>query len=185
MDAHGKMSKNQLRAELDRLRRRVAELEARVVNPSDTEEKLKYLTTHDGLTGIHNRIFFDEEMSRLERGRQFPISILVADVDGLKPINDGEGHAAGDILLKRTASVLKATFRADEVVARIGGNEFAVLLPKTDAKTAEAMLGRVNNKLLSHNAAHTGSRLNLSLGAATHRGRRPGKTYSEKPYRGT
>ena len=167
MNSHGKMSRKQLLAELIRLRRRIAELEARLANPSEAEQKLKYLSTHDERTGLHNRIFFDDEMSRLGRGRQFPITVVVADVDGLKRINDREGHAVGDALLKRAALVLKDAFRADEVVARIGGDEFAVLLPKTDAATAGAVLDRVRNVLLSHNATQGGSRLNLSLGAAT------------------
>jgi diguanylate cyclase (GGDEF)-like protein len=167
MDSHEKMTKTQLRAEVVRLRRQVADLEARLADPSETEQKLKYLTTHDELTGLHNRIFFGDEVSRLGRGRQFPISIMVANVDGLKRINDGHGHAAGDALLKRTALVLREAFRADEVVARIGGDEFAVLLPTTDATTAEAVLGRVRKKLVSHNAAQAGSPLNLSLGMAT------------------
>jgi diguanylate cyclase (GGDEF)-like protein len=167
MDSHEKMTKRQLLAEVTRLRRRVAELEARLADPSEIEQKLKYLSTHDELTGLHNRIFFDDEMSRLGRGRQFPISVIAANVDGLKRINDREGHAVGDALLKRTALVLKEAFRADEVVARIGGDEFAVLLPRTDATTAQAVLDRVRSRLLSHNATQAGSRLNLSLGAAT------------------
>ena len=167
MDSYEKMTRKQLRTEVVRLRRQIADLEARLADPGEAAQKLKYLSTHDGLTGLHNRIFFEDEMSRLGRGRQFPISVIVADVDGLKRINDREGHAAGDALLKRAALVLKDAFRADEVVARVGGNEFAVLLPKTDAATAGAALDRVRSKLLSHNAAQAGSRLSLSLGAAT------------------
>ncbi len=131
------------------------------------EERLEYLSTHDALTGLHNRIFFDEEMSRLSRGRQFPITFIVVDIDGLKKINDRLGHAGGDELLRRAAAVLKETFRADEVVARLGGDEFVVLLPNTDEATAEMVLERVRNKLDSHNSAQTGPALSLSLGAST------------------
>ena len=131
------------------------------------EERLKYLSTHDELTGLHSRMFFDEEMSRLSRGRQFPITFIIADVDGLKQVNDRLGHGAGDELLRRAASVLKETFRADEVVARIGGDEFIAMLPKTDANTAQMALDRARNKLHSHNDAHTGLPLSFSIGAAT------------------
>jgi diguanylate cyclase (GGDEF)-like protein len=167
MDLDERMTKKQLLAEIVRLRRRIAHLETRLAECQETEQNCEHLATHDGLTGLYNRIFFEDEMSRLERGRQFPISIIAADVDGLMQINDRHGHAAGDDQLKRTASVLKEAFRADEIVARIGGDEFAVLLPKTDEATARAALDRVGNKLLSHNAAQAGTRLRFSLGAAT------------------
>jgi diguanylate cyclase (GGDEF)-like protein/PAS domain S-box-containing protein len=131
------------------------------------EEELRYLGTHDELTGLHNRMFFEEEMLRLGRGRQFPITIVVAEVDGLKRVNDTLGHAVGDGLLKRAASVMKETFRADEIVARIGGDEFVALLPKTGETTAQMALDRARNRLHSHNSAQTGPPLSLSLGAAT------------------
>ncbi len=136
---------------------------------SRAKEKIRYLITHDELTGLHNRMFFEEELSRISRGRQFPITIIIADVDDLKDTNDRLGHAAGDELLRRAASVLRETFRADEVVARIGGDEFVVMLPKTDAATAEMALDRARNKLHSHNTTQMGSPLSFSLGAATAR----------------
>ncbi len=131
------------------------------------EVNINYLSTHDELTKLHNRMFFDEEMSRLGRGRQYPITIIIADVDGLKQINERLSHAAGDEMLKRAAFALRETFRADEVLARIGGDKFAVMLPETDAATAQAALDRVRNKLYSLNASQTALPLSLSLGAAT------------------
>ena len=170
MDSDERMTKGQLLAKIDRLRRRIAHLEARLADCRECEQKCQHLANHDGLTGLYNRIFFADEMARLERGRQFPISILVADVDGLKQINDRQGHAAGNDLLKRTAAVLKEAFRADEVVARTGGDEFAVLLPRTDAATTRAALGRVRDRLSSHNSRQSAIRLSFSLGAATAKG---------------
>ena len=82
-------------------------------------------------------------MARLERGRQFPISIVMADMDFIKKTNDQQGHAAGDALLQRVAQTLTAAFRAEDMVARIGVDEFAVLLPATDATAAQVSLGRV------------------------------------------
>lgn len=130
-------------------------------------EKLKYLSTHDALTGLYNRTFFEEETARLERGRQHPVCIVMADVDDLKVTNDRDGHAAGDDLLRRTAQVLNASFRAEDIIARIGGDEFVVLLPNADAAAAEQALTRVRKILHDHNAAHGGTRLRLSLGAST------------------
>ncbi len=128
------------------------------------EEKLIYLSSHDELTGLYNRSFFMEELARLERGRAFPISIVMADVDKLKATNDREGHAAGDALLIRAGQLLTDTFRAEDVVGRIGGDEFAVLLPNTDVTAAADALERLREVIRKNNAAHPGSPISISLG---------------------
>jgi diguanylate cyclase (GGDEF)-like protein/PAS domain S-box-containing protein len=131
------------------------------------EEELRHLNTHDTLTGLYDRGFFMEEMAQLERRREFPISIVMADVDHLKETNDQEGHAAGDALLKRVARVLIAAFRVKDVVARLGGDEFAVLLLATDATGAKVLLQRVQQVIQKDNAAHTETPIRLSLGVST------------------
>jgi diguanylate cyclase (GGDEF)-like protein/PAS domain S-box-containing protein len=138
-----------------------------------TEEVLRHLSTHDALTGLYSRGFFVAEMERLERGRSFPVSILAADVDGLKLTNDLHGHASGDVVLKRVAQVLTASFRADDIVARIGGDEFAVLLPATDATSGERLLERLRCTIAEQNAAHPETPVHVSLGLSTAKGRRP------------
>jgi diguanylate cyclase (GGDEF)-like protein/PAS domain S-box-containing protein len=129
--------------------------------------KLEYVSTHDSLTGLYNRTFFDEEMKRFERGRQFPISIVMMDVDDLKIINDGKGHLAGDKLLQRTAQVLNNSFRGDDIVVRIGGDEFAALLPNTDEIAAQEVLKRIQSNLQKNNDAEIGTTLIISLGIST------------------
>ncbi len=132
------------------------------------EEKLYYLSSHDILTGLYNRAFFEEELSRLEGGRRFPVSILIADVDGLKAINDRQGHAAGDALLRRAAQVLQAGLRVEDVLARIGGDEFAALLPDTPTSIAEDIVTRLRNNLQAHNVLQCNEpALALSFGIAT------------------
>ncbi|MBI3941448.1 MAG: PAS domain S-box protein [Chloroflexi bacterium] len=130
------------------------------------EEKLKYLINHDSLTNLFNRAYFEEEMTRLQQGRQYPISIIMADVDGLKRVNDTLGHPAGDTLLRRAAQVLKNSFRAEDVVARVGGDEFIALMPNTDNTTAEQIAVRIHKRLVAHNEASEVP-LSMSLGIAT------------------
>lgn len=84
------------------------------------EDRLRYLSTHDGLTELYNRAFFEAEKARLETGRISPISVVVVDVDDLKSVNDRFGHAAGDQHLRSIAAVLRQSFRADDIVARLG-----------------------------------------------------------------
>ena len=137
-----------------------------ITERKQAEERLRDLSNRDHLTGLYNRAFFQEELDRLETGRRFPVSIVMADVDRLKEINDTEGHQAGDERLRRTAEVL-GTFRSEDVVARIGGDEFAVILPATDAATAETVLQRVRESLADHNNRHPEKPLGLSFGVAT------------------
>ncbi len=131
------------------------------------EAKLIYLSSHDALTGLYNRGYFEEEMARLARSRRLPISVVVADVDGLKQTNDTLGHAAGDELLRQAARVMCSSFRQDDMIARIGGDEFAVLLPQSNATVAEDAIARVRQNMASLNQSGQLPPLHLSLGTAT------------------
>ncbi|MEW6716557.1 MAG: diguanylate cyclase [Chloroflexota bacterium] len=131
------------------------------------EEELWKMSIHDVLTGLYNRRFFEEEMARLDRGRRFPISIIIGDLNNLKETNDRDGHAAGDALLQRTAQVLTIAFRVEDIIARIGGDEFAVLLPHTSGPAAGEALRRLRCTIREHNAAHGGIPISIALGVST------------------
>ncbi|NPU82937.1 MAG: PAS domain S-box protein [Syntrophaceae bacterium] len=131
------------------------------------EAQLRYLSSHDVLTDLYNRAYFEEELSRMQRGRSFPVSIIMADLDGLKRMNDEEGHAAGDDLLRRAARVLQDSMRAEDVLARIGGDEFAALLPLSDHDVASSVIDRIRSNLDQHNRVHAGPALSISMGMDT------------------
>jgi diguanylate cyclase (GGDEF)-like protein/PAS domain S-box-containing protein len=131
------------------------------------EEQLRYQSSRDAMTGLYNRNFFEAELERFEQGREFPISIIMADIDGLKYTNDTKGHAAGDELLRRGANVLSSVMRNGDIVARIGGDEFAVLLPRTDSEMVNNIVDRLRNKIIESNSKYTDLVLNISFGCAT------------------
>jgi len=129
------------------------------------EENLVYLSYHDFLTGLYNRRFFEEEMVRLNTERNLPITIMMGDLNGLKLINDSFGHASGDEYLKKAARVIKDTFRGDDIVSRIGGDEFAILLARTDESEAVQILDRLKTKTSNENV--DGIDLSIAFGYHT------------------
>jgi diguanylate cyclase (GGDEF)-like protein/PAS domain S-box-containing protein len=131
-------------------------------------EHLEYISLHDMMTGVYNRTFFEEEMGRFEKSRQYPISILLADMDNLKSINDKHGHAAGDLALQQVSDILKNCFREEDVIARIGGDEFSVLLPGVDEVNANNSVLRIQQAIAESNSETLlPFKLQLSIGTAT------------------
>jgi diguanylate cyclase (GGDEF)-like protein/PAS domain S-box-containing protein len=133
----------------------------------NNEERLRYLSIHDQLTSLYNRLYFEEEIIRLERGRSYPISTIMGDLDDLKHINDAFGHAAGDKLLQQAASIFRSCFRGEDVVARIGGDEFAALLPGASHETASRVMERINSKFNQSSSNVNGLPVSISIGMAT------------------
>lgn len=128
------------------------------------EQELQHLSTHDILTGLYNRNFFETEMARIQLSRLFPVSIVVADVDNLKTVNDRYGHSAGDELIRKLSQQLRQSFRAEDIVARIGGDEFAVLLPKMDEKATHAIVARLRADLKKLNDPLISLSIGLAIG---------------------
>jgi diguanylate cyclase (GGDEF)-like protein/PAS domain S-box-containing protein len=131
------------------------------------EEELKYRSTHDALTGLFNWHFFETEIERLQNSRKYPIGILVIDMNGLKKINDTHGHSAGDTLLRQAADVIKKSFRPDEMIARIGGDEFAVVLPQTNSAAVGRAVQRLKENIRENNLnGLLDQEISLSVGTA-------------------
>ncbi len=107
-----------------------------VTEKKEQRQEIEYLSFHDPLTGLYNRRFFEEAMLCLDIQPNIPISIIMGDVNGLKLTNDIFGHSYGDVLLKKFSQVLQKVVRADDIVARFGGDEFVLLLPKTSREEA-------------------------------------------------
>jgi diguanylate cyclase (GGDEF)-like protein len=131
------------------------------------EEYLRYLGTHDVMTGLYNRAFFDETLLRLESERRDPVSFIVMDLNNLKVTNDRYGHQVGDQLIRRTGEVLKASLDDGYIAARIGGDEFTLVLPDADEQTAITMMERVESLVEMNNKFYREPELSLSLGSAT------------------
>jgi len=128
-------------------------------------EHIEYISYHDQLTGLYNRRFLEEEFRRLDVQRNYPFAIIMADVNGLKLANDTFGHAEGDQMLINAAEVLKQAVRKDDIIARIGGDEFMILLPRIEQAHVDKIMGRI----LEFSKAFQTTMLPLSvaLGSAT------------------
>ncbi|MCZ7641723.1 MAG: sensor domain-containing diguanylate cyclase [Pseudorhodoplanes sp.] len=133
------------------------------------EAYLEYLGTHDVLTKLYNRSFYVDELNRLERKGPQPVTIIMADLNGLKAANDELGHAAGDAMLRRAGEVFSSLIDRPHCAARIGGDEFAVLMPATDAAAGEKMLEMLNDLIEINNQFYPDLPLSLSVGIATSR----------------
>lgn len=135
-----------------------------------TEERIKHLSFHDSLTGLYNRAYFEEELERYNFPRYYPLSIISIDVNGLKVVNDTFGHNEGDKLLQHVASLLTSVSRKGDIVARIGGDEFAILLPSTTSEEARSFCERIKRACEKDKIRPIYLRPNISLGYATQEG---------------
>ena len=129
------------------------------------EDENHYLSYHDVLTGLYNRRFYEEEIKRLDTERNLPISMIIGDVNGLKLVNDAFGHYTGDELLKKAAEAIRSACRTEDIVARWGGDEFVILLPKTKIEDAEEIVKRIKKQY--SNVLVNAIRISISFGWAT------------------
>lgn len=131
------------------------------------EEQLTFLSLHDHLTGLYNRAYFKNELDRLSNGREYPVSIISIDLDGMKLVNDTLGHATGDELLKACAKVLGQSLRQSDILARVGGDEFFVILPRTTIDVGLEVVQRMHINIDLYNRNNRDFPLSISVGIAT------------------
>ncbi len=136
-----------------------------ITSRKEYEEKIKYLSFHDKLTGLYNRAYFEEELQRLDDIRNLPLSIIIGDVNNLKIINDTFGHQHGDQLLHRIAGVLKSCFRKSDVISRWGGDEFSIILPHTAREKGIEIINRIKKECQRRSTLNLP--LSISFGIAT------------------
>jgi len=133
------------------------------------EDRLRYENTHDALTNLFNRRFLEEEIQRLEKSpNQFPISFLMIDANNLKAINDKFGHDVGDQAIKRIGEVLKRSLRREDMNARVRGDEFIVLMLRSDEATLQRVIERIGQAITEENQSHQNLfQLEIAIGGAT------------------
>lgn len=142
-------------------------LSASITKYNKIQKSLSDLSNHDTLTGLYNRLFFETELKRMDNSRQFPISIIMSDVDNLKEINDNFGHRSGDQLLKNLANLLLSVFRNEDIICRIGGDEFVALLPETSAPETKMIIERLNKRIGQYNHDHPDLPIRISMGVSS------------------
>ena len=136
-----------------------------ISNRKQAEEDVYFLSYHDYLTGLYNRRFYEEELARLDTAENLPMTLIMADVNGLKLINDSFGHAMGDELLKKAAQLISAACPEGGIVARLGGDEFIVILPQQDVFQAVETMNNLKTRTASEKIG--GFDLSISFGCET------------------
>ncbi len=137
-----------------------------VTKKKQIEFQLKYLSMHDSTTGLYNRTFFEEKMKLLDKRNYINIGLIVCDINGLKLVNDTMGHPAGDKLLKKVAELLKYSFKENSVIARIGGDEFAILIPQCSESTIKKCKERVLKRIDEFNKKNPDLPISVSIGSS-------------------
>lgn len=137
-----------------------------ITTAQEERHKLEELVRIDSLTGVNSRAYCMLELERLERKGMRPVSIISLDITGLKMINDSLGHAGGDALLTRAATILKGCLRQSDFIARTGGDEFLVVLAGQSLRTGEKVMAKIRRAFDAANADDTEMPVFVASGVA-------------------
>ncbi len=136
-----------------------------ITDRKQREVQIDHLLCHDSLTGLYNRGCLEERVDTMDVPENYPISVIFADLNGLKMTNDIFGHAAGDKLIRKTAQILLQSSRQGDVVARVGGDEFIIIMPRTNESQSIEILSRIRSGFAD--ARVEAMKCSISLGSAT------------------
>lgn len=137
-----------------------------ITEKKELERQLEYRITHDNLTGLFNREYFDSLMGKYGKDESTAISILIIDLDNLKIVNDTYGHKQGDQLIKEAANLLNAYSSNTVIVSRIGGDEFAILMISADIMKVEELVQNIRQDIASYSLNNEENELQMSIGYA-------------------
>lgn len=137
-----------------------------ITDRKNAEEKIRYNSFHDSVTGLYNRTYFEDRISRLAAGMAASVGLIICDLDGLKLINDTFGHVFGDKMLTSVAELLRNCSRGRQTIARIGGDEFAVIIENTSAELLEEACDCIRDEVGKYNEVNKLVLMSLSIGSA-------------------
>ena len=135
-----------------------------ITSRKEMEHKLEYFALHDKVTGLYNRVYFEEKLQQLTDSRQIPIGIIMCDIDGLKLVNDTFGHQAGDNLLISAAAIIQNCVADSGELARVGGDEFAIVLPNKTREEVEEVCLQIRECVNQFRNENTEIPMSISIG---------------------
>ena len=140
-----------------------------ITNLKKTEEEICYINEHDHLTDLYNRQYFEKKLSQMKSKENLPLSVMVADINGLHLINEAFGQHAGDLVIIKSSWMIRNCCREEDIIARIGGDEFGIIMPQTDNAEAHELLDKIKDECVSYNSNCLSKtpEIDISMGYAT------------------